>query len=301
MNRFLNVKCGTDARALTKVGQCAAFEGTPAKLVFTPLDASYEVSSSVAFTTSLDLDLATAKAVAINDGIVNLEVSGGDTRTSQEGFGAAKSLGWNPYVETYTINEGGLCLLRQLMKLDGTDVRMFVVDDAGVIYGESVENGQAIRGYRVNLGVSRRANTGTETGAIRVMANYSLRYFQEVANIAATRYEGEDFVTVLGFTIKKDVGSAETFIVVDSCSGEPFNPAIITYVNGNVHGFQIDPTTLEKVVLPLALGAAPAKGQINLTGAVDGRVTGIAVTDPNMPVGTGPDAYLWPEDWTVIA
>lgn len=230
MNGFLNVKCGTGSKAYTRNGKCAAFEGTPKALIFTAVDESYIATSAGGFTTALDIDLATGKAFAITEGIVNLEPTGGETRVSQEGFGPAKSNGWEPYSEIYTINKGGFCLLKQLLKVDGQDFRMFIVDDRDVIYGEATEGGESIRGYKVNFGVSRRANTGSEAAAIRVAVQYSLDYLKEVTRVSSIEYIGDDILTVIPVTLANS-STTKQFYLVDACSGEKLSATVLATLN----------------------------------------------------------------------
>lgn len=297
MNGFLNVNCSTHGSAFTKIGQCAAFEGTPKALIFTSQDASYDATSASAFTAELDVDLSVGKAFAITDGIVNLESSGGESRVAQEGFGASKANGWEAYSEVYTINKGGLCLLRQLLKVDGRDMRMMVVDDKDVIYGESVDNGAGIRGYKVSLGISRRVNNGTDTGAIRLSAYYSLDYLKEMTRVSAVQYSGDDILTIL--PVRLAHGSSVTkFAVVDSCSGEALDATTLTMLDASTK-LELFKVGAGGAVTAIAITSDTA-GELTVAGVVAGDEVGLRVKVPGTAIGTNP-LFFGVEEITITA
>lgn len=298
MNGFLNVKCGSENKAYTRIGKCAAFEGTPKALIFTAAEEKYLATSAIGFTTALDLDLATGKAFAITEGIVNLEPSGGETRVSQEGFGPAKSNGWEPYSEIYTINKGGFCLLKQLLKVDGDDLRVFLVDDRDVVYGEAADAGGSIRGYKVNFGVSRRANTGSEGAAIRVALQYSLDYLKEMTRVTTIEYVGDDILTVIGITL---VGTSTTkqYALADACSGEVLSGEVLNTLAPatNLKAYIVTDGVVTK---DLPVTYSTNDEFITIDGAVAGKPVGLYLVNPSAPLGTAPLVFGL-EDTTVIA
>ena len=298
MNGFLNVNCATTGAAFTRVGRCAAFAGTPKALILTPSDASFTAASDTAFVTALETMLKGGKAFAITDGIVNLEASGGETKVAQEGFGPSKANGWEAYNEVYTINKGGFCLLKQLLKVDGSDMRMFVVDDKDTVYGETVSNGTGIRGFKVSIGVSNRANNGTDTGAIRFSAYYSLDYFKEMTKISAIKYAADDILTLVPVRLMQ--GSASNkFLVVDSCSGVALDATAVTALGA--------PTNLEVIVIApngtvtaKAVTVTAGANELTTTGVVAGDVVALRVKVAGTPIGVSP-LFFGVEDTTIIA
>ncbi len=298
MNGFLNVKCGTGNKAFTRLGKCAAFEGTPKALIFTEETSKYIGTSASGFTTDLDLDLATGKAFAITEGIVNLEPTGGETRVAQEGFGAAKANGWEPYSEIYTINKGGFCLLKQLLKVDGQDFRMFLVDDRGVIYGEATDSGASMRGFKVNFGVSRRGNTGTETAAIRVALQYSLDYLHEMTRIASIEYIGDDILTVIPVVIVNG-DTTKQYKLADACSGEELTAEVLGTLN---IATALKAYTVEagETVRDLAISYTEANDYFTIDGVTASNPVGVYLANPDVSFGTAPLVF-GVEESTVIA
>lgn len=296
MNGFLNVNCGVTGQAFTRVGNCSAFEGTPKALIFHPMDESYDATDSKLFTTALDADLANGSAFAITAGIVNVEPSGGESRVQQEGFGPSKANGWDAYSEVYTINAGGFCLLKQLLKVDGRDYRMFIVDDKDAVYGEAVASGNEIRGFSVSLGVSRRANNGSEGGAIRLSAHYSLDYFKQMTRIAAVNYEGDDIVTVTAIRLLS-TGTTQQYHLVDACSGEKLDAATIaTMVPSKVVAYVIGSNGTVSTVTPTHVAG---NKYVTIT-ATAGLQVGLRLVTPGTALGTDP-LFFGLEDVTVTA
>lgn len=296
MNGFLNVNCGVTGQAFTRVGNCSAFEGTPKALIFHPMDESYDATDSKLFTTALDADLANGSAFAITAGIVNVEPSGGESRVQQEGFGPSKANGWDAYSEVYTINAGGFCLLKQLLKVDGRDYRMFIVDDKDAVYGEAVASGSEIRGFSVSLGVSRRANNGSEGGAIRLSAHYSLDYFKQMTRIAAVNYEGDDIVTVTAIRLLS-TGTTQQYHLVDACSGEKLDAATIaTLVPSKVVAYVIAANGTVSTVTPTHVAG---NNYVTIT-ATAGLQVGLQLVTPGTTLGTDP-LFFGLEDVTVTS
>lgn len=298
MNGFLNVNCGVEGQAFTRIGNCSAFEGTPKALIFHPVDSSYDATDKSLFTTDIDADLATGKAFAIVDGIVNVEPTGGESRVQQEGFGPSKANGWEAYSEVYTITAGGFCLLKQLLKVDGQDYRMFLVDDKDAIYGEAVKSGTEIRGFKVSLGVSRRANTGTEGAAIRVAAHYSLDYFKQMTRVTAVEYDGDDIITVTAIRLMNGEATKQ-FHLVDACSGEKLDGATIATLNPatSLKGYTI---AQDGTIAEVNVTHTPSNDYIELASVVANRPVGIKLATPGTALGTDP-LYMGIEDITVIA
>ena len=167
--------------AFTGLGACAMFEQQPKGLILTTTDFKVPKAYVANIGTYVQQQAklpAGAKVFPLLDGLVNVEPSGGDVRISQEGFGESKVNGHNPYQEIFTFTKGGLCMLKQLLKLHGSDMRVFFVDDNYVTYGVETEDGD-VQGFNVNVGVSYRKNVGTAVSAIILTLLYSNHYYNE--------------------------------------------------------------------------------------------------------------------------
>lgn len=180
------IKTGcTNNIAFTGLGACALFESTPKAVILTVHDFKVPAGTTNVgeYLRQQALVPMNGKVFPIMDGLVNLEPSGGDVRTSQEGFGESSVNGHNPYQEVLTFTKGGLCMLKELLNLHGQLMRVFFVDDNNVGYGTTDESGD-IYGYAVTLGVHRRKNVGTTPAAIIVTLLYSNNYM-EIRNMTS--------------------------------------------------------------------------------------------------------------------
>ena len=177
--------CGNKA-AFTGLGSCALFESTPKAIILTTYD--FVVPAGTAnvgeYLRTQALVPMDSKVYPLMEGLVNLEPSGGDVRTSQEGFGESSVNGHNPYQEILTFTKGGLCMLKELLSLHGQQMRVFFVDDNNVAYGTTDESGN-IFGYNVTIGVHRRKNVGTTPAAIIVTLLYSNNNYMEIRNMTS--------------------------------------------------------------------------------------------------------------------
>lgn len=181
------IKTGcTNNIAFTGLGACALFESTPKAVILTVHDFKVPAGTTNVgeYLRQQALVPMNGKVFPIMDGLVNLEPSGGDVRTSQEGFGESSVNGHNPYQEVLTFTKGGLCMLKELLNLHGQLMRVFFVDDNNVGYGTTDESGD-IYGYAVTLGVHRRKNVGTTPAAIIVTLLYSNNNYMEIRNMTS--------------------------------------------------------------------------------------------------------------------
>ena len=173
--------------AFTGLGACAMFEQQPKGLILTTTDFKVPKANVADIGTYIQQQAKLpigAKVFPLLDGLVNVEPSGGDVRISQEGFGEGKVNGHNPYQEIFTFTKGGLCMLKQLLKLHGSDMRVFFVDDNYVTYGVETEDGD-VQGFNVNIGVSYRKNVGTAVSAIILTLLYSNHYYNEFSALTS--------------------------------------------------------------------------------------------------------------------
>lgn len=186
---FIIGKCKGDQAVHTKVGQCSLFEGKPLGFIIHHDSTSFSIDE-----TEFNAEIkAGVYASGINritpllGGVTDYQPTGGDVMTNQEGFGPEVPVGLNPKRVDYIINKGGLCLLRQLKKLNGRQVRIFLVDMATVAYGTSVViNGEEkFRGFSATIWVAKRDNTGSAGGAIILSVFFSADYENEENNLAS--------------------------------------------------------------------------------------------------------------------
>lgn len=217
--------------AFTGLGACAMFEQQPKGLILTTADFKVPKAdvADIGIYIRQEAKLPVgAKVFPLLDGLVNVEPSGGDVRISQEGFGEGKVNGHNPYQEIFTFTKGGLCMLKQLLRLHGSDMRVFFVDNDYVAYGVQTEDG-GVQGFNVNVGVSYRKNVGTAVSAIILTLLYSNHYYNEFSALTSfslpTNTQGTKHTIALGEP--DPISTDEAYIRLWlSCSGINVTPII---------------------------------------------------------------------------
>lgn len=229
---FLNGTCETVLAAFGKE-TCASFKGLPKGFLFS--EADFKLPMEGTFYDEYGMSLGTAlevfdnlvpftsggrrpQVMAYYPNVTNMETSGGDVRTSQEGFGGTMPNGRNAFSETYTIIDGGECLYKQLIKLQGRELRMFKIDDQDVLFGV-LDKADNLKGYAVNIAVTERPNNGSNVGAIILNVYYTADYQKEREREVAISL-GDEIKTLRVLTIKNGVGGDRTrFQIVYACSG----------------------------------------------------------------------------------
>lgn len=227
--------CGNKA-AFTGLGSCALFESTPKAIILTTYD--FVVPAGTAnvgeYLRTQALIPMNSKVFPLMEGLVNLEPSGGDVRTSQEGFGESSVNGHNPYQEVLTFTKGGLCMLKELLSLHGQQMRVFFVDDNNVAYGTTDES-NAVFGYSITIGVHRRKNVGTTPAAIIVTLLYSNNNYTEVRNMTSfeipSNLKGIRRIHAKIVSYSRIGPTAATLVVkfFTACSGVDVTKEIVTY------------------------------------------------------------------------
>lgn len=195
MKGFVAGTCAVGDVPHTKVGSCALFAGTPAGLVFHDKNHSFSMDSET-FNQEILAAMSAigmGRAFPVTEGIVDMRPTGGDVRTQQEGFGPENPNGLNALRETYVITSGGICLYKQLAKLSGRQMRVFLIDNANSIYGTVADvvtgvniTEERFRGYLVTVYVRHRRNTGTQSGAIEIDLFYDAKFEAEEKNTHST-------------------------------------------------------------------------------------------------------------------
>jgi hypothetical protein len=197
------------------------FEGKPKGLIFHNDGIAFSLDDAE-FNTEIKGGIKAAGANRVTPligGIVDFNPTGGDVQTSQEGFGPDIPIGLNAKRVDYTINTGGLCLLKQLKKLNGKAIRVFLVDNNNVAYGtvSTFDGVEKFRGFLCVVWAAKRDNTGSQNGAIILSIFFDANYENEENNLAAIALM-ETYEGLAGVVLKK-TGTAKAKFVI-ACSGD---------------------------------------------------------------------------------
>lgn len=222
MKGFITSKCKTDDPAHTRMAQCSLFEAAPIGFIIHNKDYSFP-SDSAGFNTEIENSMVSVglkRAVPVLNGLVDYTPSGGDAKSSQEGFGPEVINGINPKKGKYTFDKGGICLFKQMSKMNGQEVRIFNVDKNKVAYGTvaTIENEEVFRGFLATIFTERRENDGKATGGVIVTINYSEKYEEEQQAMASFQIDGE-LEGLTGIILQKTGGAGHAKVVV-ACSGD---------------------------------------------------------------------------------
>jgi hypothetical protein len=255
MKGFILKNC-TNSNAHTRPGSCPTFQGRPAGLIFTSRNALFstdpdtfnqEIREAIYASGQKIKDRATPVMQ-----IANMAASGGDLQTSQEGWGGTQFTGLNEVREDYTIVKGGNCLYKQLSKLNDQEMRVFKIDNKGMIFGTvtEVEGVEKFRGYELSTIGTYLRPAADNAAAIMLSLVYSANLQQESIDSHAFELSGDEIEGLWGIQLKKTAaGKAQ---VVEACSGEDLtaifgnslananiylnktggNPTAVTFANG---------------------------------------------------------------------
>lgn len=221
MSRFIAGICKGSQKVHTRVGECSMFEGTPHGFIIHDKSESFPLDEAL-FNEAIKKGITAAgikRITPLLGGITDYQPTGGDVRTSQEGFGPETPIGINAKRVDYIINKGGLCLFMQFIKLNGRQVRIFPVDNNNVPYGTvaTVDGKEVFRGFLATIWAAKRDNTGSQTGAIIFSVFYDANYENEENNMAAIALT-ETVEGLTGVTLRRvDAGKAK-FVI--ACSGD---------------------------------------------------------------------------------
>lgn len=222
MNKgFIAGNCKPNQKVHTRVGECAMFEGTPKGWIIHDKNESFSLDE-LPFNTEIKEGIIARgrkRLTPLLEGVTDYQPSGGDVKTSEEGFGAPTPIGINSKSVIYVINEGGLCLFKQLKKLDEKQVRILLVDKNNVVYGTvaTIDGKDVFRGFLATLYSTRRDNTGSQTGAILFSVYYDANYENEERNMAAMSLT-ENIEGLTGVVLKR-IAPGKAKLVI-ACSGD---------------------------------------------------------------------------------
>lgn len=238
MSGFIAGICKGSQKVHTKVGECSMFEGTPLGFILHDKNESFPLDEA-AFNTAIQAGITAAgikRVTPLLGSITDYQPTGGDVKTSQEGFGPEEPIGINAKRVDYIINKGGLCLLMQLKKLNGRQVRIFPVDKNKVVYGTVANVGgtDKFRGFLATIWATKRDNTGSQTGAIIFSVFYDADYENEENNMAAIALS-ETVEGLTGVVLKKTASGKAKFVI--ACSGDDLT---------DTYGEELKETTLYK-------------------------------------------------------
>lgn len=221
MNGFIKGICKSNEKVRTKVGECSMFEGTPDGFIIHEKNGYFSLDE-VLFNTEIKESVIASGVKRITPligGITDYQLTGADVRTVQEGFGPEEPIGINAKRVDYIINKGGLCLLRQLKKLNGRQVRIFPVDKNKVAYGTvtTIDGTDVFRGFLATIWATKRDNTGSQTGAIIFSVFYDADYENEENAMAANALT-ETIEGLTGVVLKRTGEGKAKFVI--ACSGD---------------------------------------------------------------------------------
>lgn len=221
MSGFIRGVCKSTQKVHTKVGECSMFEGTPNGFIIHDKNVSYSLDE-VLFNTEVKEGIIAAgikRITPLIGGITDYQVTGGDVKTAQEGFGPEQPIGINAKRIDYIIDKGGLCLLRQLKKLNGRQIRIFPIDKNKVAYGTvaTLESKDSFRGFLATIYATKRDNTGSQTGAIIFSVFYDADYENEENAMSAIALT-EDIEGLTGVVLQRTASGKAKLVI--ACSGD---------------------------------------------------------------------------------
>lgn len=117
-------------------------------------------------------------------GVAGITRNGGDINAPELGtYGGARPIGQNAVNIAYTI-EGGMCLYKELAKLNGRTVRVFEMDADNFLFGTVVTkaDNDYFAGYQGQAYVTFTPTDGSALGYITLTVYYPLAYEKEVQN-----------------------------------------------------------------------------------------------------------------------
>ncbi|MDR0575642.1 MAG: hypothetical protein LBG96_16745 [Tannerella sp.] len=219
MKGFIESVCKTDEQVYTKMGACSMFEGTPLGFIFHDKNEAFSLNGDT-FNSEIKsgiIALNTKRVTPLFGAITDYQVTGGDVRTSQEGFGPEVPTGLNAKRVDYIIDKGGLCLLMQLKKLNGREVRIFQVDMSNRAFGTvaTLDGVDKFRGFLATVWVTKRDNTGSQNGAIILSVFFSAKYESEENNLASLVLS-EEYEGLTGVVLQKTATGKAKFVI--ACS-----------------------------------------------------------------------------------
>lgn len=208
----------SEATVRTGTPNCDREMGKPMALAITPVNALYPIDSET-FLTALDgyiSDEGGMRMMPIK-GLAGVTLNGGDINAPELGtYGGARPIGLNAINIAYTLG-GGMCLYKELSKLNGRLCRVFIADDSNYLFGTVVSKGGTdyFAGFKGTVYVTYTPTDGSELGTITVTVYYSTEYEKEMQNAMSVYLENGLPDGLIGVMLQA-VG-ADTVRVVTAC------------------------------------------------------------------------------------
>lgn len=174
----------SDVQIRTGLANCDRQPGRIMQLAITPANAFYPTDEEE-FNEALEGYISdSALRLMPIKGVGQATRNGGDINAPEFGtYGGARPIGQNAVNIAYQI-EGGMCLYKELSKLNGSTVRVMEVDNANYIFGTVVTRGNVdyFAGYKGQVYVTFTPTDGSALGYITLTVYYPLEHEAEIQN-----------------------------------------------------------------------------------------------------------------------
>lgn len=151
-------------------------------------------------------------------GVAGATRNGGDINAPELGtYGGARPIGQNAVNIAYTI-DGGMCLYKELSKLNGRTVRVFELDADNYLFGTVVTkaNTDYFAGYEGQVYVTFTPTDGSALGYITITVYYPISHEKEVQNTMSLQLPNGLPDGLVGVELEAvSAGSVKVFTVCD--------------------------------------------------------------------------------------
>lgn len=213
----------------TGLDRCPKSEGITRALILTDPNARYTYTEDgeVEFDILQFVGSNTVNRTYPITAIESKTVSGGDTVTSDFGAGFAAPVQLGQIVETYRLASSD-CLMKELSKFNGRNMRVFRADGDNYIFGTVLSNPageEAFAGFLCKVFVREVPAQGNDIQALNLELYYSQNYENELKNKHAVKLKNTVPDGLVGVTLKSvTVGDATLWKVLSTCSLVDYTP-----------------------------------------------------------------------------
>lgn len=174
----------SDSSVRTGLTNCDRQPGRTTALGLTPISSLFPTDEQE-FNEALDgyVSDAALRLMPVK-GVAGATRNGGDINAPELGtYGGARPIGQNAVNIAYTI-DGGMCLYKELSKLNGRTVRVFELDADNYLFGTVVTkaNTDYFAGYEGQVYVTFTPTDGSALGYITLTVYYPISHEKEVQN-----------------------------------------------------------------------------------------------------------------------
>lgn len=174
----------SDSSVRTGLTNCDRQPGTITALGLTSINALFPTDEQE-FNDALEGYVSdTALRLMPVKGVAGATRNGGDINAPELGtYGGARPVGQNAVNIAYTI-DGGMCLYKELSKLNSRTVRVFEMDNSGYLFGTVVTKAKTdyFAGYEGQVYVTFTPTDGSALGYITLTVYYPISHEKEVQN-----------------------------------------------------------------------------------------------------------------------